>query len=166
MADMDMAVTDTVGTGERDLPSHTMDMVDTEDTDMVDTEDTDMVDTVARDLLMPMLKPLLKLKPPQKPGTDMDTPDSHTLMVDTDTHMLMEVPTILARDLPSHLLTMVMDTAVVMDMVVTDMVDTVERDPLSHTMVMEVTDTEDTDMVVTDTDMVVKPYQKLTASVI
>merc|ERR1712055_4988 len=160
MGDMDMAVTDTVDTVERDLPSHTMDMVDTEDTDMVDTEDTDMVDTVARDLLK------LKLKPPQTPGTDMDTPDSHTLMVDTDTHMLMEVPTILARDLPSHLLTMVMDTAVVMDMVVTDMVDTVERDPLSHTMVMEVTDTEDTDMVVTDTDMVVKPYQKLTASVI
>merc|ERR1712025_1263860 len=107
-----------------------------------------------------------KLKPPQKPGTDMDTPDSHALMVDTDTHMLMEVPTILARDLPNHLPTMVMDTAVVMDMVVTDMVDTVERDPLSHTMVMEVMDTEDTDMVVTDTDMVVKPYQKLTASVI
>merc|ERR1712212_151542 len=125
-------------------------------------EDTDMVDTVARDLLMPMLKP----KPPQKPGTDMDTLDSHTLMVDTDTHMLMEVPTILARDLLNHMPTMVMDTAVVMDMVVTDMVDTVERDPLSHTMVMEVTDTEDTDMVVTDTDMVVKPYQKLTASVI
>merc|ERR1712241_844844 len=107
-----MAVTDTVDTVERDLPSHTMDMVDT----------------------------------------------SHTLMVDTDTHMLMEVPTILARDLLNHLPTMVMDTAVVMDMVVTDMVDTVERDPLSHTMVMEVTDTEDTDMVVTDTDMVVKPY--------
>merc|ERR1719422_1356214 len=131
---------------------------------------TDTVDTVARDLLM--LKPLLylnqklKLKPPQKPGTDMDTPDSHTLMVDTDTHMLMEVSTILARDLPNHLPTMVMDTVVVMDMVVMDMVDTVERDPLSHTMVMEVTDTEDTDMVVTDTDMVVKPYQKLTASVI
>merc|ERR1712156_1317886 len=119
---------------------------------------TDTVDTVARDLL--------KLKPPQKPGTDMDTPDSHMLMVDTDTHMLMEVSTILARDLPNHLPTMVMDTAVVMDMVVMDMVDTVERDPLSHTMVMEVTDTEDTDMVVTDTDMVVKPYQKLTASVI
>merc|ERR1712203_123803 len=98
---------------------------------------------------------------PQKPGTDMDTPDSHMLMVDTDTHMLMEVSTILARDLPNHLPTMVMDTAVVMDMVVT-----VERDPLSHTMVMEVMDTEDTDMVVTDTDMVVKPYQKLTASII
>merc|ERR1712152_5587 len=121
----------------------------TEDTDMVDT---DMVDTVARDLL--------KLKPPQKPGTDMDTPDSHTLMVDTDTHMLMEVSTILARDLLNHLLTVVMDT------VVTDMVDTVERDLLSHTTVMEVTDTEDTDMVVTDTDMVVKPHPKLTASVI
>ena len=59
MADMDMAVTDTVDTVERDLPSHTMDMVDTEDTDMVDTVDTDMVDTVARDLLMPMPKPLL-----------------------------------------------------------------------------------------------------------
>merc|ERR1712055_725340 len=157
MGDMDMAVTDTVDTVERDLPSHTMDMVDTEDTDMVDTEDTDMVDTVARDLLKPLLKlnQKLKLKPPQTPGTDMDTPDSHTLMVDTDTHMLMEVSTILERDLLNHLPIMVMDT-----------VDTVERDPLSHTMVMEVTDTEDTDMVVTDTDMVVKPYQKLTASVI
>merc|ERR1711902_450684 len=66
------------------------------------------------------------------------------LMVDTDTHMLMEVSTILARDLLNHLPTMVMDTAVVMDMVDTDTVDTVERDPLSHTMV-------------TDTDMVVKP---------
>merc|ERR1712203_1247874 len=110
-----------------------------------------MGDTVARDLLMPMLNQKLKLKPPQTPGTDMDTPDSHTLMVDTDTHMLMEVSTILARDLLNHLPTMVMDTAVVMDMVVTDMVDTVERDPLSHTM---------------DMDMVVKPYQKLTASVI
>merc|ERR1711902_61383 len=120
----------------------------------------DMVDTVARDLLMLMLNQKLKLKPPQKPGTDMDTPDSHTLMVDTDTHMLMEVSTILARDLLNHLLTMAMD------MVVTDMVDTVERDLLSHTTVMEVTDTEDTDMVVTDTDMVVKPYPKLTASVI
>merc|ERR1711902_19744 len=74
------------------------------------------------------------------------------LMVDTDTHTLMEVTTILERDLPNPLLTMVMDTAVVMDMVVTDTVDTVERDPLSHTM-----DTEDTDTVVTDTDMVVKP---------
>merc|ERR1712136_597449 len=127
---------------------------------MGDMVDTDMVDTVARDLLK------LKLKPPQKPGTDMDTPDSHTLMVDTDTHMLMEVSTILARDVLNHLLTMVTDMAVVMDMVVTDMVDTVERDLLSHTTVMEVTDTEDTDMVVTDTDMVVKPYPKLTASVI
>merc|ERR1712136_585923 len=101
---------DTEDTVERDLPNHTMDMVD---------------------------------------------------MVDTDTHMLMEVSTILARDLLNHLLTMVTDMAVV-----TDMVDTVERDLLSHTTVMEVTDTEDTDMVVTDTDMVVKPYPKLTASVI
>merc|ERR1711994_839003 len=58
----------------------------------------------------------------------MDTLDSHTLMVDTDTHTLMEVTTILERDLPNHLLTMVMDTVVVMDMVVTDTVDTVERD--------------------------------------
>merc|ERR1711902_63648 len=100
----------------------------------------DMVDTVARDLLM--LKPLLllnqkpKLKPPQKPGTDMDTLDSHTLMVDTDTHTLMEVTTILARDLPNHLPTMVMDMAVVVDM--------------DHT--------EDTDMAVMAMAMVVKSY--------
>merc|ERR1712154_686146 len=102
----------------------------------------------------------LKLKPPQKPGTDMDTPDSHTLMEDTDTHTLMEVTTILARDLPNHLPTTVMDTDVVMDMVVMDTVDTVERDPLSHTT--DMVDTEDmevTDMVVVmATAMDVKAY--------
>merc|ERR1712126_465188 len=49
---------------------------------------------------------------------DMDTLDSHTLMVDTDTHTLMEVTTILARDLPNHLPTTVMDMDVVMDMAV------------------------------------------------
>merc|ERR1712135_239461 len=80
-----------------------------------------------------------KLKPPQKPGTDMDTLDSHTLMVDTDTHTLMEVTTILARDLPNHLPTTVMDMDVVMDMAVTD-----------HT--------EDTDMAVMAMAMVVKSY--------
>merc|ERR1712154_574745 len=79
-----------------------------------------MVDTVASDLL--------KLKPSH--GTDMDTPDTHTLMVDTDIHTLMLVLTSLARDLPSH---------------TTDMVDTV--------------DTEDTDMaVVMATDMAVNSY--------
>merc|ERR1719295_2351848 len=134
------------------------------DTDAVmDMVVTDMVDTVARDLLNQ--KP--KLKPPQKPGTDMDTLDSHTLMVDTDTHTLMEVTTILARDLPNHLPTTVMDTDVVMDMAVTDTVDTVERDPLSHTT--DMVDTEDmevTDMAVTATDMAVKPYKKLIASII
>merc|ERR1712098_964089 len=100
-----------------------------------------------------------KLKPPQKPGTDMDTLDSHTLMVDTDTLTLMEVTTILARDLPNHLLTTVMDMDVVMDMAVTDMVDTVERDPLNHTTDMVDTDhTEDTDMAVMAMAMVVKSY--------
>merc|ERR1712115_242273 len=94
-----------------------------------------------------------KLKPPQKPGTDMDTLDSHTLMVDTDTHTLMEVTTILARDLPNHLPTTVTDMDVVMDMAVTDMVDTVERDPLNHTTHME-----DTDMAVMAMAMVVKSY--------
>merc|ERR1712154_38944 len=91
---------------------------------------------------------------------DMDMGDSHTLMVDTDTHTLMEVTTILARDLPNHLPTTVMDTDVVMDMVVMDTVDTVERDPLSHTT--DMVDTEDmevTDMVVVmATAMDVKAY--------
>merc|ERR1712186_36909 len=122
-------------------------------------EVTDTVDTVERDLLM--------LKPKPSHGTDMDTPDTHTLMVDTDTHTLTLVPTILARDLPNHLPITVMDTDVVMDMVVTDTVDTVERDPLSHTT--DMVDTEDmevTDMVVTATDMAVKPYKKLIASII
>merc|ERR1712158_63629 len=79
-------------------------------------------------------------------GTDMDTPDTHTLML---------VLTILARDLPNHLPTTVMDTVVVMDMA-----DTVERDPLSHTT--DMVDTEDmevTDMVVVmATAMDVKAY--------
>merc|ERR1712154_705366 len=95
-----------------------------------------MVDTVASDLLK--LKPIQKLKPSH--GTDMDTPDTHTLMVDTDIHTLMLVLTSLARDLPNHPHTMVMDTDVVMDMA-----DTV--------------DTEDTDMaVVMATDMAVNSY--------
>merc|ERR1712203_308362 len=123
-----------------------------------------MVDTVARDLLMLKPKPLPQLMPNQKlklsHGTDMDTPDTHTLMVDTDTHTLMLVPTILARDLLNHLPTTVMDTVVVMDMAVTDTVDTVERDPLSHTT--DMVDTEDmevTDMVVVmATAMDVKAY--------
>merc|ERR1712186_274725 len=115
---------------------------------------TDMVDTVARDQLMPNQK--LKLSH----GTDMDTPDTHTLMVDTDTHTLMLVLTISARDLPNHLPTTDMDMVVVMDMAVTDTVDTVERDPLSHTT--DMVDTEDmevTDMVVVmATAMDVKAY--------
>merc|ERR1712223_2211673 len=72
-----------------------------------------------------------------------------TLMEDMGTHTLMEVTTILARDLPNHQPTMVMDMDVVMDMAVTDTVDTVERDPLSHTT--DMVDTEDMEV----TDMVV-----------
>merc|ERR1711983_270579 len=132
-----------------------MDMADMEDMDVVMEAMVDTViavmdtgDTVERDQLMP------------SHGTDMDTPDTHTLMVDTDTHTLMLVLTSLARDLPNHPHTMVMDTAVVMDMVVTDTVDTVERDPLSHTTDMvDTVDTEDTDMaVVMATDMAVDSY--------
>merc|ERR1711983_41235 len=117
-----------------------MDMADMEDMDVVmDMVVTAVVDTVASDLL----KLNQKLKPSH--GTDMDTPDTHTLMVDTDTHTLMLVLTSLARDLPNHPHTMVMDMAVDTDMVVTDTVDTV--------------DTEDTDMaVVMATDMAVNSY--------
>merc|ERR1711981_1003149 len=143
----------------------TMDMEAMVDTDMADMDVvmdmvvTDMVDTVASDLLklkpMPPLKLNQKLKPSH--GTDMDTPDTHTLMVDMDTHTLMLVLTSLARDLPNHPHTTVMDTDVVMDMAVTDTVDTVERDPLSHTT--DTVDTEDTDMaVVMATDMAVNSY--------
>merc|ERR1711978_159862 len=89
-------------------------------------------------------------------------PDSHTLMEDTDTHTLMEVTTISARDLLNHQPTTVMATDVVMDMAVTDTVDTVERDPLSHTT--DMVDTEDmevTDMVVVmATAMDVKAHLK------
>merc|ERR1712150_391207 len=65
---------------------------------------------------------------------DMDTPDSHTLMVDTDTHTLVFMaPTILARDLPSHPHTMVMED--IMD-VVMDMVDTVDTEDTAMAVVM------------------------------
>merc|ERR1712088_337627 len=115
MVVMDMVVTDTVDTVERDQLSHTTAMV------VMDMVVTDTVDTVERDQL------------------------SHTMAmvdtVDTDTHTLMEVTTILERDLPNHLLTTVMDTVVVMDMVVTD-------------------------TAVTATDMAVKPCKKLIASII
>merc|ERR1712076_127742 len=156
MVDTVMAVMDTVDTVERDLlmPMPTMDMEVMEDMDVVmGMVVMDMVDTVASDLLK------LKLNQKQKPshGTDMDTPDTHTLMVDTDTHTLMLVLTSSARDLPNHPHTTVMDTDVVMDMAVTDTVDTVERDPLSHTT--DMVDTEDTDMaVVMATDMAVNSY--------
>merc|ERR1711936_1038442 len=111
-----------------------MPTMDMEDMDVVmDMVVTDMVDTVASDLLK--LKLNQKLKPSH--GTDMDTPDTHTLMVDTDTHTLMLVLTSLARDLPNHPHTTVMDMDVVMDMV----------------------DTEDTVMaVVMATDMAVNSY--------
>merc|ERR1711981_466088 len=123
MVDTVMAVMDTVDTVERDLlmPMPTMDMVDMDV--VMDMVVTDMVDTVASDLLklkpMPPLKLNQKLKPSH--GTDMDTPDTHTLMVDMDTHTLMLVLTSLARDLPNHPHTTVMDTDVVMDMAATDM---------------------------------------------
>merc|ERR1711983_80948 len=109
-----------------------MDMADMEDMDVVmDMVVTAVVDTVASDLL----KLNQKLKPSH--GTDMDTPDTHTLMVDTDTHTLMLVLTSLARDLPNHPHTMVMDMAVDTDTV----------------------DTDDTDMaVVMATDMAVNSY--------
>merc|ERR1712218_476902 len=90
----------------------------------------DTVDTVERDLLMPM---------PTMDMEVMEDMDVVMLMVDTDTHTLMLVLTSLARDLPSHPHTMVMDTDV------TDTVDTVERDPLIHTTDMvDTVDTEDT----------------------
>merc|ERR1711983_82682 len=93
-----------------------MDMADMEDMDVVmDMVVTAVVDTVASDLL----KLNQKLKPSH--GTDMDTPDTHTLMVDTDTHTLMLVLNSVARDLPNHPHTMVMDMAVDTDMADTDM---------------------------------------------
>merc|ERR1712156_1389170 len=101
-----------------------------------------MVDTVAS--VPPMLMLTMVM--------DMDVV---MVMVDTDTHALMLVLTILARDLPNHLPTTVMDTVAV-----TDTVDTVERDLLSHTT--DMVDTEDmevTDMVVVmATAMDVKAY--------
>merc|ERR1712001_788914 len=82
--------------------------------------------------LMPNQKLMLKLSH----GTDMDTVLTHMLMVDTDTHTLMEVITTLARDLLMPNPTMAMEVMVDTDMVDTVMVDTEERDPLNHTTAM------------------------------
>merc|ERR1712001_62426 len=99
---------------------------------------TDTVDTTEVSVpLMPPPKLQLKLK--LSHGTDMDTVLTHMPMVDTDTHTLMEVSTILARDLLTPSPTMVMEAMVDTDMAVmvdTVMVDTEERDPLNHTTVM------------------------------
>merc|ERR1712001_566525 len=121
---------------------------------------TDTVDTTEVSVpLMPPPKLQLKLK--LSHGTDMDTVLTHMPMVDTDTHTLMEdtLPTISARDLLMPNPTMVMEA-----MVDTVMVDTEERDPLSHTTVMVDTMAVVTDMaVVMVTDMAVK---KLSAYII
>merc|ERR1719251_270933 len=75
-----------------------------------------------------------------------------------DTVMVVMDMVVTVESVPLNL-TMAMDTAAVMDMAVTDMVDTVERDPLNHTTDMVDTDhTEDTDMAVMATAMVVKSY--------
>merc|ERR1712076_186545 len=83
-------------------PMPTMDMEAMVDTVMAVM---DTVDTVERDLLMPM--PTMDMEVMEDMdvvmgmvGMDMDTPDTHTLMVDTDTHTLMLVLTSSARDLP------------------------------------------------------------------
>merc|ERR1712136_364491 len=96
--------------------------------DMVDTKDT--VDTVARE----------KLKLNQKPGAPLDT-DTVPDMVLVD----MEV-TVLA--LPAMGVTAV-DMEVMVD---TDTVDTVERDLLMPGTDVTTVDTEDTDMVDTETE--------------
>merc|ERR1712186_5974 len=101
----------------------------------------DMVDTEASAPLMPTPK----LKPKLNHGTDMVMAHTHMLMVDTDTHMPMEVTTTLERDLLMPNPTMaVME---VMDMAVTDTTDA-KRGPLSHTTDMVVTMAVDTDMAV------------------
>merc|ERR1712038_1816975 len=89
--------------------SHGTDMGDTMATDThTDMVATDIA-TWERDLLMPNQR--LKLHhgtdmvdttedtTDTHTDTDMDTPDTHMLMVDTDTHTLMEVTPTLERDL-------------------------------------------------------------------
>merc|ERR1712088_899882 len=89
-------------------------MVTVVDTDMADTEDTDTTEENA-----PLMPPLmLKLKPKLSHGTDMDTALIHMLMVDTDTHTLMEVITTLVRDLLMPNPTMAMEVMVDTDMAV------------------------------------------------
>merc|ERR1712198_382052 len=125
--------------------------------DMVDTKDT--VDTVARE----KLKLNQKLMP--KPGAPLDTdtvPDM--VLVDMEVTVLalpaMEVTVLdtvsgrdlLTPDMDAHMEVMV-DTAVDMEVMVdTDTVDTVERDLLMPGTDVTTVDTEDTDMVDTDTE--------------
>merc|ERR1719436_1221375 len=137
---------------------------------MATVVDTDMADTDTTEANAPLMPPpmlKLKLKPKPSHGTVMDTVLTHMLMVDTVTHTLMEVITTLERDLLMLSPTMAMEVMVDTDMAVmvdTVMVDTEERDPLSHTTVMVDTMAVVTDMaVVMVTDMAVK---KLSAYII
>merc|ERR1711981_1338233 len=94
----------------------------------------------------------------------MVTAHTHMLMVDTDTHMPMEVTTTLERDLlmPNPTMAMVIMNMIITDtVVVTDTTDA-KRGPLSHTTDMVVTMAVDTDMAVgTVTDMADKKLSSL-----
>merc|ERR1712136_8893 len=145
----------------------TVDIVDTEVTvdTAVDTED--MVDTVAREKLklnqkLPLLL-LQKLMPKLGVPLDTDTvPDM--VLADMEATVLvlpaMEVTvldTVSGRDLlmpgMDADMEVVVDTAVDMEVMVdTDTVDTVERDLLMPGTEVTTVDTEDTDMVDTDTE--------------
>ena len=92
MVVMDMVVTDTVDTVERDQLSHTMAMVDTEDTvdmavDTVVMVDMATVDIAARDLLMPSTV------------VDMVMVVDMEVMVDTEVMADMAMVDTVARDL-------------------------------------------------------------------
>merc|ERR1712076_132286 len=114
--------------------------------------------------LLPLSRQNLRPMPTMDMEAMVDTVMAVMDTVDTvERDLLMPMPTMdmeVMEDMDVVMGMVVMDMDVVMDMAVTDTVDTVERDPLSHTTDMvDTVDTEDTDMaVVMATDMAVNSY--------
>merc|ERR1712198_689501 len=125
--------------------------------DMVDTKDT--VDTVAREKLKLNQKLMPKLGVPLDTDTvpDMVLADMEATVLVLPAMEVTVLDTVSGRDLlmpdmDAHMEVMV-DTAVDMEVMVdTDTVDTVERDLLMPGTDVTTVDTEDTDMVDTDTE--------------
>merc|ERR1712198_717399 len=125
--------------------------------DMVDTKDT--VDTVAREKLKLLQKLMPKLGVPLDTDTvpDMVLADMEATVLALPAMEVTVLDTVSGRDLlmpgMDADMEVMVDTAVDMEVMVdTDTVDTVERDLLMPGTEVTTVDTEDTDMVDTDTE--------------